>query len=153
MVERISVLLDAGEVLWVGEGLPERLAVLDVAGVVGDTGVKDVVEGVFAEEEVADGAQTLPVHFVGPQLAQVTDGVDALLFFPHHFDKAAESKALLPQQPTNLLFIALDEAYDPFPEILRNVLGLVLSPPLTPSRLLLRRKRHWREGVRNRRGL
>lgn len=37
-----------------------------MARVVADPGVEDVVEGVFAKEEVADDAQTLAVRLRGP---------------------------------------------------------------------------------------
>lgn len=131
-----SVLLDVVEVVGVADGLPEALAVLDVAGVVADARVEDVAEGVPAEEEVADDAQALAVGLHRPQPAQVGDGVDGLLLVPHRVLEAVEGQLVLQQQRSHLLLVLLDEGYDALPEVLGDVLRLVLQPPLLlPPRL------------------
>jgi hypothetical protein len=109
------------------DGLPESLAIFDVAGVVADAGVKDVVERMPPEEQVADHPQALPVGLVRPQPPQVANRVDAPLLVSHHCDKTAVGRTLLPQQSPHLPLILLDECYDALPEVLRNVLGFVLD--------------------------
>jgi hypothetical protein len=107
-------------------GLPEGLAVLDVAGVIADAGVEDVVECIASEEEVADDAQTPPIDLVGPQSTQVLDGVDPLLLLTHHLDETTVSHLLTTQQATHLALVLLDETDDSLAEVLRDVLCLVL---------------------------
>lgn len=108
------------------DGLPEGLAVLDVAGVVADAGVEDVVERMAAEEKVADDAQAPPVDLVGPQPTQVLDGVDTLLLLAHHLDETTVSHPLATQQPAHLPLVLLDETDDPLPKIFGDVLCFVL---------------------------
>ena len=50
----------------VSKGLPKRLAVLDVAGVVVDPRIEDIVKRVSSEEQVADDPHTLSEDFMGP---------------------------------------------------------------------------------------
>jgi hypothetical protein len=120
-----SELFDAVEFLWVSDGLPESLAVLDVAGVVADAGVKNVVQSMSPKEQVADDSQTFPVDLVGPQSPEVEDGVDAFLLLPHHLDETAVSDSFLSEQASHLLFVLFDEADDALAEVLGNVLCLV----------------------------
>lgn len=125
-----SELFDAVEFIWVSDGLPQSLAVLDVAGVVADARVKNVVQSMSPKEQVADDSQTFPVYFVGPQSPEVEDGVDAFLLLPHHLDETAVSDPFLSEQASHFFFVFFDEADDALAEVLRNVLCLVLHARL-----------------------
>lgn len=128
------------EILRVLDGFPQTLAILDVAGVVADPGVEDVVKCVLAEKEVADDAQTLAVGLRSPQSAQVGNRVYRFLLVPHRVFEVVVGQLVLLQQRPHLLLVLLHERYDALPEVLRDVLRFVLEPPLLLP-LLLRRLR------------
>lgn len=121
------------EVLGAADGLPEALAVLDVAGVVADAGVEDVVEGVLAEEEVADDTEAAAVGLGSPQSAQVSDGVDGLLLVAHGVLEAVVGQIVRQQQRPHLLLVPLDERYDALPEVLGDVLRLIFQSSRHPA--------------------
>ncbi len=67
MSEDRSILFNAVETFGVPQGLPETLAVLDMAAEVADAGVEDIVECVFTKEDVADHPHHSSEHRVCPQ--------------------------------------------------------------------------------------
>lgn len=135
-----SELFDAVEFIWVSDGLPQSLAVLDVAGVVANARVKNVVQSMSPKEQVADDSQAFPVYFVGPQSPEVEDGVDTFLLLPHHLDETAVSDSFLSEQASHFFLVFFDEADDALAEVLRNVLCLVLHARLS---CFLRDCLHW----------
>jgi len=82
-VLRRSILFNAVEALWVLQGLPQALSILDVAGEVADAGVEDIVEGVLSKEDVADHPHAPSNHRVRPQATQIGYRVDDLLLDAH----------------------------------------------------------------------
>ena len=127
----MSELFDPAEILWVCDSLPQGLAILDMAGVIADAGVKDVVECVSAEEEVTNDPQAFSVNFMSPQSPKILNSVDALLFLPHHFNETAVSDTLFPQESPNFPLVLLNETDNTLSEVLRNVLSLILDLFLT----------------------
>lgn len=57
------------ELLRVAQSSPQSLAVLDVAGVVAYAGVEDVLQTMFAKEQVADDAHRAAIGGVCPKFA------------------------------------------------------------------------------------
>lgn len=106
------------------EGPPEAGPVLDVAAEAADARVEDVLEGVLAEEEVAQHPHA-PPHLSHPQSSQLSYRIDLALVEPQVPNK------LLALQPTSFdkrpepLLVLLHEGYDALPEVFRNIFGLV----------------------------
>lgn len=73
-----SELLDVVEGVRLADGLPQTLSIFNVAGVVADSRVENVVKRVLAKEHVGEYAKTLPKGAIGPKIPQVGDGVDVL---------------------------------------------------------------------------
>ena len=107
-------------------GLSKRLAVLDVAAEVADPGVEDVVEGVLAQEEVADDAHAPRVFVVHPKSAQVRYRVYCLLYLAHLAVEVLEGHAGVQAHLAHHFLVLLDEGDYGLPVILGDVLRLVL---------------------------
>ena len=130
---RRSILFNAVEALWVSEGLPQALSILDVAGEVADAGVEDIVEGVLSKEDVADHPHALSNHRVRPQAAQIGYGVYDLLLDAHALQKVLVAHIVSGEEETHLLIVPFDETDDTLSEVFGYVLGLVLQPSFHPA--------------------
>jgi hypothetical protein len=49
-----------------------------VAGIVGDSAVEYILHGMFPEEEIAEDPHFTAKFPVGPQTAEISDGIDVL---------------------------------------------------------------------------
>ena len=87
----------------------------------------------FTKEDVTDDAHHASEDRIRPQTPQVGYCVDYLLFQTHPLQEILVIQVVLGKQPTHLLVVALDEADDPLPEVLRDVFGLILESSLQPA--------------------
>ena len=83
-----------------------------------------------SKEEIADYSDDLAVGGLGPQPAQVCDGVDHLLFPFHHIFEAVKWELMLLKKASNLPLVLLDEGNYALPEVFRDVLSLILCSSL-----------------------
>ena len=83
-----------------------------------------------SKEEIADYSDDLAVGGLGPQPAQVCDGVDHLLFPFHHIFEAVKWELMLLKKASNLPLVLLDEGNYALPEVFRDVLCLILRSSL-----------------------
>lgn len=63
------------------DGFLQPLSVLDVAGVVADTAVEDVLEGIFPQELVAQDPHAPCILEVHPQVTQIRNRINIFLLF------------------------------------------------------------------------
>lgn len=101
------------------------MAVLDVAAEVANPGVEDIVEGVFAEEEVADDPHTPRVFIVHPEPTQVRYCVYCLLYLAHLAVEILEGHAGVQADISHHLLVLLDEGDDGLAVIFGDVLRLI----------------------------
>ena len=130
---RRSILFNAVEAVGVPEGVPQALAVFDMAGEVADAGVEDIVEGVLPEEDVADHPHALPNEGVRPESSQVGYGVDDPFLDAHAVQEVLVVDLVPGEKEAHLLVVPLDEADDSLAEVLGYVLGLVFEAALHPA--------------------
>lgn len=71
------------EILRVLYGLPQTSPILNMAVVIADPRVEDVLHRVASEEQVADNPHAFPIQVISPQPPQISYGVDYLLFPSH----------------------------------------------------------------------
>lgn len=83
-----------------------------------------------SKEEIADYSEDLAIGRLGPESAQVCNGVDHLLLAFHHEFEAVKWELMLLEQPSNLPLVLLDEGNYALSEVFRDVLGLILRPSL-----------------------
>lgn len=115
------------EGLGVLDGFAEAVAVFDVAAEVADAGVEDVVERIFAEEEVADDAHAARVLVVDPEPAQVSNCVDGLLHLDHLVDEVVERHPCVLAHIRHHILVLFDKTDDGLSVVLGDVLRLVFD--------------------------
>lgn len=109
------------------DGLLQPFPVLHVAGVVADAAVEDVLQGVLAQELVAQDAHALGMLEIYPKLAQVGDGVDGFLLAGELVEQVLVLNAAAGEDVLKILLLFLDVSDDSFSIVLRYVFGLVLD--------------------------
>lgn len=120
---------------WRLYGFLQPFSVLDVAGVVADPRVEDVVEGMLAEELVAEDPHALGMREIYPEVSEVGDGVDVLFLggeLVHEFG-VADSRLL--EDGLELLAIFFNEGDDGLSIIFGDIFGLVFHA--RPNRKIL----------------
>ena len=118
------------ELPWILKRLPQALPIFDVTRVVADARVENIIHWMTSKEEIADYSDDLAVGGLGPQPAQVCDGVDHLLFPFHHIFEAVKWELMLLKKASNLPLVLLDEGNYALPEVFRDVLCLILRSSL-----------------------
>lgn len=137
----ISIILDVVEVLGVEDGFLQPALVLGVAEPGLDAGVVNVVQGVLAQEGVADDAQALGLLLLLPQVPQVRDCVYALFQVPQFGQQRFVAVPVSLQHFLQYVPVLLNEYNDGLPVVFGDVFGLVfhgfllLLAALLPLRL------------------
>lgn len=75
-------MFNAIESLWFFKGLPKAPPILDVARIAADSGVENILQGIFSQEKIADNPHASS-FFSGPQLSELCNGVNFLFELPH----------------------------------------------------------------------
>lgn len=99
-----------------------------MTGVVAYPGVEDIVERVFAEEDIADDTHAATDERISPQAAQVSYRVDYLFLHSHALQEIVVVYVVFGKQASHLLVMSFDEADDSLSEVLGDILGLVFHP-------------------------
>ena len=102
------------------------MPILDVAAEVANPRVEDIVEGVLAEEEVADDAHAPRVFVVHPEPTKVRYRVHGLLYFAHLAVEVFEGHTGVQADIGHHFLVLLDEGDDGLAVIFRDVLRLIL---------------------------
>jgi len=97
----------------------------DVVGEVVDPRVKDVVERIFPEKEVADDPEALCVLASYPEFPQISHSVDSPLHHDHFFHEKFVRSFIFRANLLNDLVLFLDESDNGFSKIFGNVFGLI----------------------------
>ena len=137
-----SVLLDVVEGGRFLEGLPQTGPVFYMTAVTANSRVKDILQRVLPEEQVAYHPQTTSL-LPRPQLTQLSNCVYRTLQLPQLTHKSLPLQTITTNHSTQQLLVLLHECYYALPEVFGNVFGLVprfvdhLGPPPPPNCCLL----------------
>jgi hypothetical protein len=122
-----SIVLDVSEGVRTLDGFPQSVAVLDVTAKVADSRVEDVVEGVLAEEKIADDTHATSVLVVHPQPAQVRNRVYRLLHLSHLANEILKWHSRKLAHTCHYFSILLDKCDDSLSVILGNIFRFVFK--------------------------
>ena len=103
------------------------MSVFDVCAVIADPRVEYVFQRVLSKKEIAQDSKHAPEFFVSPQSSQVGYRIYRFLLIADHTKKFTISKAILLDQLLYFFLVFLQEIYDAFAEIFRNVFGLIFE--------------------------
>lgn len=116
MFERIRLL----------DGLAKSVAVLNVASIVANPGVKNIVQGIFPQKQATQVADAFSMFIVHPHAPKICYRIYNFLFFFEFFDKLFIVYAVFLSYIFDLILILFDEGNDGFPIVFWNVFSLVL---------------------------
>jgi hypothetical protein len=110
------------------DGFTKPVPVLDMAAVVANPGVEDVMQGIFSQKQVAEQANAFGVFVIHPHTSQICNCVDYLfLFFQFLNEVVVVNPAFLCNLP-DFILILFYEGDDRLSIVLWNVLCLVFEP-------------------------
>lgn len=109
------------------DGFAEAMAVFDVATEVADARVEDVVERIFAQEEVANDAHATRVFVVDPEPPQISDSVDCLFHLDHLVDEVIERHPRVLAYIRHHILVLFDKTDNSLTIVLGNVFRLVFN--------------------------
>lgn len=112
------------------DGLTKPVAVLDVASVVTNPRVENVVKGVFSQKQITQKSDAFCVPVIHPHTSQISDCVNDLFLLLQLFNEVVVVNPVALCDLSNLVFKLLDEGNDGFSIVFRNVLCLVFEPLL-----------------------
>lgn len=121
---RVSILFNVVEGFGLLQRPPQTPSVFDVAAVAADAGVEDVLQGVFAEEQVAEHPHT-PSHGARPQSPQFSYRVYLAFLRSQITDEFLAIEPITLDKGFEFLSVFLDKRDYPFAEVFWNVFGLV----------------------------
>lgn len=130
-----SVVLDVLESPRVTDGFAQSVSVLYVASEVADARVKDVVQRVLPQEQVADDAHAACVLVVDPEATQIGDSVDSFLHFQHLQKEVLEGHCGVGANLGHYVLVLLNETDDSLAVVLGDVFRFVFDLLLAVSLL------------------
>lgn len=101
------------------------MPVFDVATEVANPRVEDIVEGVFAKEEVADDPHAAWVFVIHPEPTKVRYCVYCFLYLAHLTVEIFEGHTGMQADLSHYFFVLLDKGDDSLAVIFRDVLRLI----------------------------
>lgn len=113
------------EGLRVPDRLAEPMPVFDVAAEVANPRVEDIVQGVFAEEEVADDPHASGVFVVHPEPTEIRYCVYCFLYLAHLTVEILEGHTGMQADLSHYFLVLLDEGDDSLAVIFRDVFRLI----------------------------
>jgi hypothetical protein len=112
------------------DGLAKPVAILDVASIVANPWVENVVKSVFSQEQVTQKSDAFCVPVIHPHTPEISDCVDDLFLFFKLLNKVVVVDPITLHNVSDLVFKLLDERNDGFSIVFWNVLCLIFEPLL-----------------------
>lgn len=126
-VYHCSVILDMPELLRIWKSLTQSLSVFDVTGICAYSGIENIFQREFSQEETAYNSHAFWIFIITPQGSQIGDCVDDLLLL----FQVPQKLVIVHLETLRNLFnerpILLNKRYDSLAVILGDVFRLVLD--------------------------
>lgn len=117
------------------DSLTQSVAVFDMAAVVAYSRVKDVIERVFPQKQVAQQSNALRIFIVHPHASQVRYRVYHLFLFLQFLDEILVVHVVFPRNILDFILVFFNKGNDGFSVVFGNVLRLVFESLLNQQLL------------------
>ena len=117
---------------WKGlfDSLTKPIAVLDVASIVANPWVKDVMKGVFSQKQVTQKSDGFCIPVIHPHMSEISYGINDPFFLLQLWDKVVVIHSASLSHLSDLVFVLLYEGNNCLSIVFWNVLCLIFEPLL-----------------------